>query len=137
MARTPPNRRPRPTPGRSPAGARSRPGLPGSTSRRTPPLVRPDVAEEKVVVNKVAAASAPALARLMGLPRFVAPIIALVVLFAGLAVGGVVGLALLLALAGTLGWFLAAFWPMTPTSGRVLRLSVVLGLVLIAILNVR
>lgn len=110
--------------------------MPGSTPRRTPPLVRPDVPEEQVV-NKVAAASAPALARLMGLPRFVAPIIALVVMFTGLAAGGVVGLVLLLALAGALGWFLAAFWPMTPTSGRVLRLSVVLGLVLIAILNVR
>jgi len=82
-------------------------------------------------------ATTPALARLMGLPRLVPPIAALLVLFAGLIVGGVVGLVLLLALAAVLGWFLAAFWPVTPTPGRVLRVSVVLGLVLVAILNAR
>lgn len=88
------------------------------------------------VANRVAVASAPALARLMGLPRYVPALAALVVLFAGLIAGGVVGLVLLWALAATLGWFLAAFWPMTTTSGRVLRLAVVVALVVIGIVNV-
>jgi len=93
------------------------------------------VPDEKVA-NKVAVASAPALARLMGLPKYVPALVALVVLFSGLAIGGVVGLILLLGLAGVLGWFLAAFWPMTPTGGRVLRLAVVIGLVVVGVANV-
>jgi hypothetical protein len=88
------------------------------------------------VANKVAVRSAPALARLMALPKFVPALAALAVLFAGLALGGVIGLVLLLALAGVLGWFLAAFWPVTPTGGRVLRLAVVVGLIAIGVANV-
>jgi hypothetical protein len=117
VARKPPNRGSRPT------------------ARAIRPQSRPGVPDEKVA-NRVAVASAPVLAKLMGLPKYVPMLGALVVLFAGVIAGGVVGLVLLLALAAALGWFLALFWPMTPTSGRVLRLGVVLALVLIGIVNV-
>jgi hypothetical protein len=99
------------------------------------PQSRPGVPDQKVA-NRVAVTSAPVLARLVGLPKYLPALGVLVVLFAGLIAGGVIGLLLLLALAGALGWFLAAFWPMTPTSGRVLRLSVVVALVVIGIVNV-
>ena len=88
------------------------------------------------MANKVAVATAPALARLMAVPKYVPMLVSLAVLFAGLALGGVAGLVLLLALAGVLGWFLAAFWPVTPTGGRVLRLAVLIGLVVIGVANV-
>ena len=99
------------------------------------PQSRQGVPDEKVA-NRVAVATAPVLAKLVGLPKYVPALAALLVLFAGLLTGGVIGLLLLLALAGALGWFLAAFWPMTPTSGRVLRLGVVVALVVIGIANV-
>jgi len=84
------------------------------------------------VANPVAVAGAPALARLLHLPRWLPPLVAAAVLFTGLAAGGVVGLVLLLVLAAGLAWLLAAFWPMTPNSGRVLRTAVVLVVVLLA-----
>jgi len=65
----------------------------------------------------------------------VLPVTVAVVLLVGLAAGGVVGLVLLLALAALLGWLLAAFWPVTPPSGRLLRLAVVLGIALIGVLK--
>jgi hypothetical protein len=87
------------------------------------------------VANKVAVTTAPALAKLSALPKLIPALGALAVLFAGLFTGGVIGLVLLLALAGALGWFLAAFWPVTPTGGRVLRLAVIVGLVVIGVVN--
>jgi hypothetical protein len=116
VARKPPNRRPRPAPG------------------RTPPQIRQGVPDARVA-NKVAVTTAPALVKLAALPKFVPALGALAVLSAGLIAGGVIGLVLLLALAGALGWFLAAFWPVTPTGGRVLRLAVVIGLVVIGVAN--
>lgn len=87
------------------------------------------------VANKVAVATAPALARLLALPRFLIPILAVAMLFTGLALGGVIGLILLGLLAGALGWFLVAFWPVTPTSGRVLRSLIVLGVLAAGLIN--
>jgi len=103
-------------------------------ARAIRPQFRQAVPDEKVA-NRVAVASGPVLAKLVGLPRYVPALGALVVLFAGLIAGGVIGLLLLFALAAGLGWFLAVFWPMTPTSGRVLRLAVVVALVVIGIAN--
>lgn len=116
MARRPPNR-----------GSRA-------PARGIRPQSRQGVPDENVA-NRVAVASAPVLARLMGLPKYLPALAVLVVLFAGLVAGGVIGLVLLLALAAALGWFLAAFWPMTPASGRVLRLGVVIALVVVGIVN--
>ena len=96
--------------------------------------IRADVPPEKVA-NTVAVATAPALARLLGLPRFLVPILAMATLFIGLAIGGVLGLILVWGLAGALGWFLIAFWPVTPTSGRVLRALVVLGVLAAGLVN--
>ncbi|MGQ0464309.1 MAG: DUF6703 family protein [Sporichthyaceae bacterium] len=97
---------------------------PTKTARPRP--IRQNVPDE-AVANRVAVATAPALARLLALPKFLIPVLCVVVLFAGLAIGGIVGLVMLLSLAGLLAWFLAAFWPVTPTSGRILRSLVVLG----------
>lgn len=96
--------------------------------------IRADVPDE-AVANRVAVATAPALARLLGLPRYVIPVLCVAVLFGGLALGGVIGLLMLWALAGVLGWFLAAFWPVTPTSGRILRSLVVLGVAAAGVFN--
>lgn len=96
--------------------------------------IRPGVPENQVA-NKVAVATAPVLARLLALPRYLVPLLAVVVLFTGLAVGGVIGLVLLLSLAGVLGWFLVAFWPVTTTSGRILRSLVVVGVAAAGVLN--
>jgi hypothetical protein len=87
------------------------------------------------LANRVAVATAPALALLLGLPRMVLPVTVAVVLLIGLATGGVAGLVLLLALAALLGWLLAAFWPVTPPPGRLLRLAVVVGIALLGILK--
>jgi hypothetical protein len=87
------------------------------------------------LANKVAVATTPALARLMSLPKYVPALAALAILFAGLTISGVVGLVLLLALAGALGWFLIVFWPVTPSGGRLLRVAVVIGLVVIGVVN--
>lgn len=87
------------------------------------------------VANKVAVATAPLLARLLALPRFLIPILAVAMLFTGLALGGVPGLILLWILGGTLAWFLVAFWPVTPTFGRVLRSLIVLGVFAAGLLN--
>jgi hypothetical protein len=112
---------------------------PVATNRRTVKLakgrpVRPGVPDE-AVANKVAAATAPMLLRLLRLPRFLVPILALALLFTGLALGGVAGLLILWFLAGILGWFLIAFWPVTPTSGRVLRTLVVAAVAVAGLFN--
>lgn len=110
-----------------------------ATKKRTVKLakgrpIRADVPPE-AVANRVAVATAPVLARLLALPRWLIPVLCVAVLLTGLAVGGAGGLLLLLSLAAVLGWFLAAFWPVTPTSGRVLRSLVVLAVAAVGFLN--
>jgi hypothetical protein len=96
--------------------------------------VRQDVPDEKVA-NKVAVATAPMLARLLALPRFLVPILAVVALFGGLALGGIAGLLILWALGAVLAWFLIAFWPLTTNGGRVLRTLVVLAVFAAGLVN--
>lgn len=96
--------------------------------------IRADVPPE-AVANRVAVATAPVLARLLALPRWLIPVFCVAMLFGGLALGGLLGLLTLLSLAGVLGWFLAAFWPVTPTSGRILRSLVVLAVAAVGFLN--
>ncbi len=96
--------------------------------------IRPGVSEE-AVANKVAVATAPMLLRLLRLPRWLVPLLAVALLFTGLAIGGVGGLLILWALGGGLGWFLIVFWPVTPNSGRVLRSLVVAAVFAAGLLN--
>lgn len=123
----------------APVTTRRRPVKPAVSGRlkSSPAKGRPirQGVPEQAVANRVAVSTAPALARLLALPRYLVPLLAVVVLFTGLAFGGVIGLVLLLGLAGVLGWFLVAFWPLTPTSGRILRSLVVLGVAAAAIIN--
>lgn len=79
--------------------------------------------------------SAAPLALLYQLPRWALPIGLAVVLIAGLAVGGVIGAVLLLALAVFLAWLAYLSWPSLGGQARVLRVAA--GLVLLAIAVVR
>jgi hypothetical protein len=87
------------------------------------------------LANRVAVATAPGLAMLLALPKRVLPVAVAIMLLAGLIAGGIVGMVLLLTLAGVLGWLLAAFWPVTPPTGRVMRMAVVLGLAVVGVLK--
>jgi hypothetical protein len=96
--------------------------------------MRQGVPDEKIA-NQVAVATAPWLARLLALPRFLVPIVAVVALFGGLALGGIGGLLILWALGAVLAWFLVAFWPLTTNGGRVLRTLVVLAVFAAGLVN--
>ncbi len=87
------------------------------------------------MANRVAVSRATGLALLLGLPKYVLPVTSAILLLIGLIKGGVVGLVLLLAVAGALGWLLAAFWPVTPPRGRMIRLIVVLGIAVVGVLK--
>jgi hypothetical protein len=56
-----------------------------------------------------------------------------VVVFAGLLLPGVVGAAVLLALAAGAGWLLSRTWPVVPAPGRAARLAILLMVVVVAI----
>jgi hypothetical protein len=113
-----PNRRPAPG---SPAG--------GPTAARASAVPAPQLA------NRVTATTAPGLVRLSALPKLLVPMSTAVALLVGAAVGGMFGLVLLSAVAALLGWLLLAFWPVTPASGRLLRIAVVLGVALLGVLR--
>jgi hypothetical protein len=87
------------------------------------------------LTNRVAVATAPGLALLLALPKLVLPVTIALMLLIGLVAGGLVGLILLLALAGTLGWLLAVFWPVTPPTGRLLRMTVILAIAAAGVLK--
>lgn len=105
------------------------------TPRRPDPRVRQNVPPEKIV-NPVAARTAPALAWLGRLPKFVLPAFVAVALVGGLIAGGILGLVLLVLVVGLLGWLLAVFWPMLPNSGRALRVAALLAVVVVGVLNI-
>jgi hypothetical protein len=86
-------------------------------------------------VNKVAERTATGLAWLGRLPKLVLPAFVAIGLLTGLIVGGIVGLVLLVLVVGLLGWLLAAFWPMLPNAGRVLRVAALLAVVVVGVLN--
>ncbi|HUR73829.1 MAG TPA: DUF6703 family protein [Sporichthya sp.] len=111
-----------------PRGGRLAPGRPD-------PRVRQNVPAEQVA-NKVAVATAPGLAFLGRMPKLVLPGFVAIGLVGGLIVGGILGLVLLVLVVALLGWLLAAFWPMLPNLGRVLRVCALAAVVVVAILNV-
>ena len=115
-----------------------RPAGPGAgrpAARRPDPRIRPNVPPEQIA-NKVATRTATGLAWLGRMPKLVLPAFVAVGLVAGLILGGIFGLVLLVLVVGLLGWLLAAFWPMLPNAGRALRVAALLAVVVVAILNV-
>jgi hypothetical protein len=67
------------------------------------------------------------------LPAWLIPVLAVVLLVTGLAVGGWGGAVALFALAAGLGWLAIVSWPRLPIAGRLLRIAVV-GVVVVAAL---
>jgi hypothetical protein len=123
MAAKPRPRNQRPAPGR------------GQQRARDPhPRVRQNVPVDQVA-NKVAQATAPGIAFLGRMPKLFLPGFVAVGLVAGLIAGGIVGLVLLVVVAGLMAWLLAAFWPMLPTGGRILRALALVAVVVVGVLN--
>ena len=87
------------------------------------------------VANRVAQATAPGIAVLGRMPKGVLPGFVAIGLVVGLIVGGPVGLILLVLVAGLMAWLLAAFWPMLPNGGRVLRALALVAVVVVGVLN--
>lgn len=118
------------------AKSNSRSPRPGARQATRRPAPRPTPAAPLPTPSRVAVATAPALARLGRLPKAVLPILVALGVVSGLALGGIAGLAIVLAVVGVLGWLLAAFWPMLPTSGRVIRVGALTALLAIAVIQV-
>lgn len=106
---------------------------PASARRPVPSRAAPAAPEP--VVNRIAVATAPGLASLARLPKFLMPALVAVGVVGGLALGGIAGLVCLLAVVALLGWLLAAFWPLIPASGRVLRVAALIAVLAVGIIN--
>ena len=79
--------------------------------------------------------SAPLLATIHRLPRWIMPLALAAVLVLGLILPSPLAGLLLLLVAAFLGWLLALSWPLVDGRGRVVRLAVVAGLVVVAVLR--
>ena len=77
--------------------------------------------------------SATSLLWLYQLPAWLFPVLAAGFLVAGLAVGGAGGAAALVGLAVVLGWLAAVSWPRLSAQGRLLRVTVVCGVLAVAV----
>jgi hypothetical protein len=97
--------------------------------------VRQNVPVEQVA-NRVAQATAPGLAALGRMPKLFLPGFVAIGLVVGLIAGGILGLVLLVIVTGLMAWLLAAFWPMLPTGGRILRALALVAVVVVGVLNV-
>ena len=84
---------------------------------------------EPVAPNAFERASTPYLLWLHRLPRWLLALILIVVLLAGLFIGGPIGATLLVLLAAFLGWLAAFGWRIQSGSSKFLRV-VVIGLLL-------
>ena len=103
-----------------------RPGSPGTPPDHTSPLAK-----------AIAVRSAPVLLWLHQLPRWTLVLVLGTLLVVGLYSGGVLGGILLLILAAVVGWLLLLAWPLLETGGRLSRLTVVLALALVGILEIK
>lgn len=117
---------------RGPGGPPPPPARGGSSRRAnpTPPSARSPRRQE------FEKASAPVLAWMHALPRWVVVIAPAILLFLGLILTGPVGWVggiLLLLVAAFLGWLTALSWPAITGSARFLRVIVVLALVGVAV----
>lgn len=115
--------------------AKPRPRNQRPVARRPDPRVRQNVPAQQVA-NKVAHATAPGIAYLGRLPKGVLPAFVAIGLVVGLIAGGILGLVLLVLVTALMAWLLAAFWPMLPNGGRVLRALALVAVVVVGILNV-
>jgi len=77
--------------------------------------------------------SATPLLWLHQLPRWLAPVLAVALLVAGLAVGGWAGAIALFGLAVVLAWLASMSWPRLSAQGRLLRVAVIGLVVLVAV----
>jgi hypothetical protein len=80
--------------------------------------------------------SAAPLVFLHGLPRWILPIALLAALIAGFTVPGLVGCAVLAAVAVVLAWFSYLSWPMLATPARLLRCATIAAVLAIAVVQV-
>jgi hypothetical protein len=106
-----------------PARQRVRPLPKGST------LYTPNASPTRHAVER---RSARSLLYLHQLPRWVPPVVLVVLLVVGLAVKGPAGAGALCALAAVLGWLAALSWPRLTAAGRAGRLVTILVLIAVA-----
>ncbi len=69
------------------------------------------------------------------LPRWLVPVVLAILLVAGLAISGPIGAMLLFLLGLFLGWLVFVSWPALPTTTRIIRLVVVVGIFGVAVLQ--
>jgi hypothetical protein len=110
-------------PGVPPRRSRVRPLPPGSS------LFTPDPTPGRAAAER---RSAQPLLFLHQLPAWLAPIAAVVLLIAGLAVRGPVGAVALVLVAGALGWLASVSWPRLSAGGRLGRLLAVAAMLALA-----
>jgi hypothetical protein len=119
------------------SGQASRPAAASRTRRPRPlppgdTLFTPDAAPPRQALEH---RSATWLLWLHQLPRWVAPVLAAVLLIAGLAIGGVGGGLALAGLAVVLAWLAALSWPRLNAQGRALRVLAVACVLIIAVIR--
>ena len=68
-------------------------------------------------------------------PVWLLPVVVALLLVVGLAVPGWIGAAALVLVAAFLGWLAALSWPQTSTSGRLLRVAAVAGVLVVAVIQ--
>lgn len=116
--------------------------MPKSRSRRKP-VSRPRTSRPKEPLvkqpapglrGKVERGSAPALLWLSSRPRFIVPLLTVVLLVAGLAAPTPIGVPLLLLLVLLVGWLSYLSWPVVSGVQRWVRLATI-GLVLAAVVG--
>lgn len=79
--------------------------------------------------------SATSLLWLHQLPAWLLPVLAAGLLVAGFAIGGTGGAIAQCGLAVVLGWLAAVSWPRLSAQGRLLRVTVICGVLVIALLR--
>ena len=116
--------------------ARAQQGRPGQPGRPRPgrplpqgPLYTPGAGRTRQAVE---GRSARTVLLLHQLPRWLPPVVMVVLLVTGLAVRGPGGGAALVALAAGLGWLAYISWPQLGSPGRLLRAAAILGMLVLA-----
>jgi len=87
------------------------------------------------VRRRIDRASLPLMTKLSGLPRIVPFLTLLALLVGGVFVGGRIGFALMSLAAGFVAWVLYLSWPRLNPTERIMRLSVLLLAVALAVIQ--
>jgi Family of unknown function (DUF6703) len=138
----PQRRQPRPAAPRGrPAGQGSRPGggsgRPARAARPLPTGGSQYTPGASGTRRTVEGSSARPLVFLHQLPRWLPPVVLLVLLVTGFAVPGWIGAAALVLVAGFLGWLGYLSWPALSARGRLLRLAAVACMLALAVVAAR